>query len=363
MDAKQRNETNHGGDIYTPRKMKYSDNVVDFSASINPAGMPQEVEKAITENIAAYQHYPDPLCRELRASIARAEHIPAPYIFCGNGAADLIYRIVQGIHPKSAMIVSPTFSEYEAALSTIPCSVSHYDLSAENGFELTDDILDVIPRGLGMLFLCNPNNPTGVSVEKDLIRDLAERCLKNGTVLVVDECFIGFLERQNDYGATEFLNEFNNLIILKAFTKVYAMAGIRLGYLLCRNEEIIRMVRRIGQPWNVSTVAAKCGIAALSAKKHVKLTRQLVSGNRAYLMRELRALGYHPFESGVNYILFYSDDTKLDKKLLDFGILIRPCRNFRGLDEHYYRIAVRTMKENEYLIDCLKKISPETKET
>ena len=230
MDAKQRNETNHGGDIYTPRKMKYSDNVVDFSASINPAGMPQEVEKAITENIAAYQHYPDPLCRELRASIARAEHIPAPYIFCGNGAADLIYRIVQGIHPKSAMIVSPTFSEYEAALSTIPCSVSHYDLSAENGFELTDDILDVIPRGLGMLFLCNPNNPTGVPVEKDLIRDLAERCLKNGTVLVVDECFIGFLERQNDYGATEFLNEFNNLIILKAFTKVYAMAGICLLY-------------------------------------------------------------------------------------------------------------------------------------
>ncbi len=357
MDSRQKNHLGHGGDIYSPRKMKYAQQLLDFSANINPAGMPQEVIDALTQNISAYEHYPDPLCRELRAAIAKSEHIPASSIFCGNGAAELIYRVVQGIKPKTALLTAPTFSEYEAALETVDCNISYYELSVDNRFELTDDILDAIKPGLGMLFLCNPNNPTGVPIEKELILEIAQRCLTCGTILVVDECFIGFLERENKYSATEYISEYENLIVLKAFTKIYAMAGIRLGYLLCKNKEILDRIRRIGQPWNVSIVASKCGIAALGARKHVKLTKQLVSANRAYLTRELSALGYIVFPSKVNFILIGSEDHKLDKKLADYGILIRRCSNYRGLNEHFFRIAVRTMKENEYLVECLEKIA------
>lgn len=346
----------HGGDIYSKRDIPKNKRLIDFSANINPLGMPLAVKRAIIDNLDNFSSYPDPLCRDLIDEISKYENIPAENIVCGNGAADIIYRIDLAIKPKMALLTAPTFSEYEESLKTVDSSIRYHYLLENDGFNLDERIFEKLEADVDIMFLCNPNNPTGIAIEKEMVLKIASQCKSNKIVLVVDECFIEFLENSQDYSIVDKLGDFENVIVLKAFTKTYAMAGIRLGYGICLNKNTIDRIYSAGQPWNVSVIAQKCGIAALKETEYVQQTKMVIKQNREYLMSGLSLLGLKVFDSKANYILFKTEDKQLSHKLEKCGILIRFCDNYIGLDDTYFRIAVKAREDNEYLVKSLENV-------
>ncbi|MGI6730673.1 MAG: pyridoxal phosphate-dependent aminotransferase [Anaerovoracaceae bacterium] len=353
----------HGGDVYSAREQLAQQNnpldIHDFSANVNPLGLPEGVKKAIVESINGYSDYPDPLNRELTKAISQYEKIPAPFILCGNGAADLIFRLVIANKPKKAMVMAPTFAEYEEALACVDCQVMHYYLQEENDFQLDEGLIHALDEDLDMLFLCNPNNPTGQLISKDLLYKILCRCRELGILLVVDECFNSFLDKPEVYSVKEYLEEFDNLLILKAFTKIYAMAGLRLGYCLSGNESLLQSMTKAGQPWSVSAVAQVAGIQAVKEEKYVEETKRLITEERAYLVESLRELGVLVISSGANYIFLkwpLSTKHPLHQLLLEKGFLIRNCDNYVGLSRGYYRICVKTHEDNVLFVDAISEI-------
>lgn len=343
------NVFSHGGDIYGLDK-----DVIDFSASVNPLGMPEAAKRAAVRSVGDCGRYPDPRCRELKAALSAFHGVPPEWLTCGGGAAELIYKIALGLRPGRALLPAPAFSEYERALELSGCRITRHFLKPENGFGLTDEILPEIRPGLDLVFLANPNNPTGAVARRPLMLSLAERCREAGAILAVDECFTDFLEDYEDVTLLKYVPDFRNVIIIKAFTKFYAMAGLRLGYAICADAALNGRIDSALQPWGVSTVASKCGIAALSDADYVHRTRTVIARGRRKLSRQLIGLGFTVYDSRANFIFFKSDDTELGKKLLRRGVLIRDCADFPGLGGGFYRVAVRGQADNDYLIECMK---------
>lgn len=343
-------ETVHGGDIY---RNPY---VTDYSVNSNPLGVPEAVRKSVQESADRIMHYPDVRCDRLRESISDFERIEKDKILCGNGAAELFFAAVMAVRPKKAMVTAPAFSEYERALHTVEAKITYYRLKEENNFCIEDDILKNITEDMDMIFLCNPNNPTGQTTKKELLVRVMERCKTYGTILVLDECFIDFLEEPEVYECREYLKQYPNVIIIKAFTKIFCMPGIRLGYAMCEDEKLREKVRAMLQPWNVSVVAQEAGVAALAeCEEYLKMTRAYVKGERSKMMERIIKLGMKVYGSEANYIFFRAEE-ELYEKALKNGLLIRDCQNYEGLTSGYYRVAVRSKEENERLIRWLEKL-------
>ncbi len=342
----------HGGDI-EGYKLEYGREPLDFSANCNPLGIPKGVPPAIHDAAFGADKYPDPLCRRLRTALSDKVGVPAAQILCGNGAADLIFRLALARKPKKALVTAPTFAEYALALETTGCAVIRHTLFIEEGFALTESLLGRITPDVDMLFICNPNNPTGLTVAPDLLLNILDACEKSGVLLVVDECFNGFLDEPEKYSLKHKLPDYENLLILDAFTKLYGMAGVRLGYCMTKNAWLLEDMRNAGQPWAVSSLAQAAGIAALKEDAYVSEARALIKAERAFMMSGLDRLGIKPLGGEANYIFFRSDVPALVEKLRGEGILIRDCGNYEGLSDGYYRIAVRTHEENVRLIEAL----------
>lgn len=344
----------HGGDVYSARQ-KMKQEPLDFSANINPMGMPPGAVRAAADALQQCTQYPDPLCRELRAALAAYEGIPAEQIVCGNGAADLIFRIVAATHPRRALLLAPTFAEYEQALRAMDCSIAYFPLQESEGFVLPEAFLQQLTPEINLLFLCNPNNPTGRTVSPALLQEIWKRCEEAGILLVVDECFNEFLEHPEQNTLKGVLKTGANSVILKAFTKSFAMPGLRLGYGLCGNGDLAERIFFCGQPWGVSIPAQAAGIAALQEQGYLERMRRLIQTERRWLSENLARLGLCVFPSEANYILFRTEtEIPLRERMEQRGVLIRACGNYRGLDNRYYRIAVRGHGENERLIAALK---------
>lgn len=333
----------HGGRIYN------KDINLDFSVNINPLGMPTEIKQSIIKNIDTFETYPDTDCTLLRKKLSQVEEIPFDNIICGNGADDIIFKIANVLNPKNALIISPTFSEYEKSLN---CNIKYYPLMAHNDFRIQLNIINYL-KNVEVFYLCNPNNPTGTLIDTSLMDLIINQCIKNRITLVVDECFLDFIS--NGISFKKYFNRNLNLIIIKAFTKIYSMAGIRLGYALVNNPKLCKNISESGQAWNVSSVAQVCGLSALDCVDYIPKTQKYITQQREYLTNNLKALGFKIYPSVANYILMQSN-LDLYNLLLERKILIRECSNYRGLDKSYFRIAVKSYKENKTLIDNLKSI-------
>lgn len=336
----------HGGNVYN------KDIRLDFSANINPLGMPDSVKQTFISSVGLCENYPDHNCTELKNEISRHEGCSEDLICVGNGAADLIYRTVYAFRPKKAVIISPCFSEYEKALRETECQISYYTLDENRDFELQKDFAYMIDNETDIVFIASPNNPTGKIISPDLLSVIADKCLKCGCILVADECFLDFVENGTAYSLMNYMNR--NVIILKAFTKIYAMAGIRLGYAVCGDKKTAEKITESGQYWSVSAVAQNCGIAALDEKEYVQKTVELINKERCFLENKLEKLGFKVYHSSANFILFKTDKMIYDM-LIENDILIRNCGNYHGLSDKFFRIAVRTHDENIQLINALEK--------
>ena len=334
----------HGGNIFT-NPVQY-----DFSANLNPLGLPESVRQAILDNSDLWEHYPDPECTDLRKAISEFENYPAEKIICGNGADDLLYRIVQAFRPEKALICALTFGEYRKALTENQCSVTEYLLDEKNNFLLTESFLNALTPDTDMLILCHPNNPTGRCIPAELLGRIAEICNDNKIILLCDECFLDFVP--DGISIRNFMHE--TIIILKAFTKIYAMPGLRLGYALTGSSKLARKIQQTGQFWSVSAPAQTAGISALKEKNYIRDTLKLIQQEREFLQKSLSELHLKYYPSDANFILFRAEPN-LKAKLLSEKILIRECSNYTGLDDTYYRIAVRSHQENQVLISALRR--------
>jgi histidinol-phosphate aminotransferase len=236
-------------------------------------------------------------------------------------------------------------------------NVNTYNLYEENNFKIEDDIFENIDKKTDIVFLCNPNNPTGQVTDSTTVEKIAAHCKKNNVVMVVDECFLDFVKDKKKYSVVDKLQQYDNLIVLKAFTKIYAIPGIRLGYCISSNKELIKGLKSSGPPWNVSTIAQAAGVAALKEKEYVKKSVEYVRVQREYLVKELHKLNIKTYESHANYVFFKTNIPYLKQELLKKGILIRDCSNYKNLSDDYYRVAVKNEHENKILIEKLKEIT------
>lgn len=336
----------HGGDIYT-NKVR-----LDVSANINPSGMPDAVRQALTDAAKACEAYPDPYCTELRQKIAEHERVPADCILCGNGAAELIYAYAYTLaKEKPALIVSPTFSEYGQALAAAGIGIEDYVMKEHSGFALTEDFLQTDFTQYSAVFLCSPNNPTGITIDPAIICEV----LESGVRLFCDFCFLDLTDTPDKYDLPGLLERYPNLTVLRAFTKSYAMAGVRLGYAMCSDVGFLTAMSEKTQCWNVSTLAQAAGIAALECADWLTESVKQISAERRYLTAKLTQLGIRVYPGEANYLLLYSE-TDIAGKLMEHGIMVRNCSGYVGLGEGYIRIAVRTREENDLLLTELHEV-------
>lgn len=329
----------HGGDVY-----RHPD-VIDFSSNMNPLGTPESVMRAAQESMCRIANYPDVRCERLIRALGDAEQVPQEWLICGNGAADLIFALAFALRPKKALLPAPTFAEYEQALRAAGSEICFYELSHENNLRADVGLAEAIRREKPeMVFLCNPNNPTGLLISQAVMEEVRSVCRQERSFLVMDECFLDFVEGGEQLSQKKHLAD-QKLFILRAFTKRYAMAGLRLGYGICADESVLERMRAAMQPWSVSIPAQAAGEAALQEKEYIQRSMQIVRTEREFLRSVLEECGFKVYNSVANY-LFFRAPAGLREALLKRGIMIRSCANYRNLGEEYYRIAVRKHEDN-----------------
>lgn len=340
----------HGGDIY-----RHPD-VIDFSVNTNPLGAPESVKRAVQESVTNIEHYPDVKCEALRRAISRFEQVNMEEILCGNGAAELFFAAVQAFRPRKALVTAPSFSEYEEALRSVDAWVEYYYLHEEDNFRIREDYVEKLTKDIDMVFLCNPNNPTGQIIDREMLIRILDCCAAQNIFVILDECFLEFLDEPERYEMSDLREEYPNLLIIKAFTKIFSMPGLRLGYAISSNPDVLEEMSWKLQQWNVSVPAQMAGVAALeSPQEYIRQTRDYVSGQREYMRNILKMMGYVVFASKANY-LFFKGRPGLADEALEAGFLIRDCQNYEGLEDGFYRIAIRKEEENERLITWLGRL-------
>ncbi len=350
----------HGGNIEeVARRLKISPkDFLDFSANINPLGLSEKVKKAIEKNILKIEKYPDITYYDLKKAIESFENVPYENILLGNGAADVIFNVVRGIKPKKALLMAPTFSEYEEACLSIDCDIEHFYLKEEDNFSITDDILNKIDKDLDIIFICNPNNPTGVLTTSKDIEKILIKAKETNTTVVVDESFLDFREDKALYECRELLDIFKNLVIVKSATKFFAIPGIRIGYGFTSNNDLKEKIDRVSISWSINTLAKEALIEGFLDKEYIKNSLEFIKNEKDYLYENLKCIkGLKVFRPSVNFIMVKIQDKALYEKLLEYKIIIRRCNNYYGLSDEFYRVAVRSREENERLIEALKLVT------
>ena len=350
----------HGGNIDEICRTYNIDrkNILDFSANINPLGLNLNIKNSIIDNLDDIVNYPDITYYELKNEISNFENIKKENIFLGNGAAECIFNLVRALNPKKTLLLAPSFSEYEEALNSISKDIEYFLLKEEEDFKITDKLLEKLDKNIELLFICNPNNPTGVITRKEYLEKIIKRANDLNIFVAVDESFLDFVENKEDYSVMDLVDKYSNLVIIKSLTKFYAMPGLRIGFGVTGNKDLLKSIARVTMSWNVNTLASVSAICGLKQDTYNKESVLYVNKEREYLYNNLNNMkDLKVFKPSVNFIFFKIDkDIELKMELLKYGILIRSCDNYIGLDDSYYRIAVRTREENEKIISALNKV-------
>jgi L-threonine-O-3-phosphate decarboxylase len=326
----------HGGDVYRNQVD------MDFSVNINPLGMPEGLEKILSRAAKKCQEYPDIEAGRLKLAVSVSLNIPKEFLLFGNGASELFMGIVHALKPGKILIPIPSFYGYEYAAKAVEADIVF--LPQE------ENLFDSLTEETDLLFLANPNNPTGKLLDREYLVTLLDRCKKMKINVVLDESFIEFCG--SEYSMLSEIYSYDNLIIVRSFTKLYAIPGVRLGYLINSSTFLIEKIGRQLPEWNISAFAQEAGIACAGESGYAAKTVEYVKKERQFLEEGLKKLGIQVFESEANFLLVYTD-IPLYEKLLQKKILIRDCSNFRGLSKGYYRIAVKQRKDNERLLKVI----------
>ena len=337
----------HGGDVYRNQIL------LDFSVNINPFGIPEKMEEALHLAVRDCVQYPDPKQEQLCLALAEYEQVKPEEILCGNGVSELLLALAHTICPVQAALPIPSFFGYERSLSTVNAKINYYEMTEETQFSLDESFLMKFKEENDVLYLANPNNPTGKLVSVKLLEQIILQCERNQIYVVLDECFLPFCERSEEYHALFHKRSYPYLIRLHAFTKTFAIPGVRLGYMICDNQEFLKRVEEHLPEWNLSIFAQRVGMVAVKEQEFLKKSCVEIRKERKWLSEQLTKSGFEVISGDANFILLKTQ-FPLYEMLRARNILIRDCSNFKGLKEGYFRIAVKQHKENEQLIRIIK---------
>ena len=379
----------HGGNIYKVFREKNIKEILDYSSNINPYGIPESLKKRITENLEVLERYPDPDYVELRQKLANLNKVNLSDIILGNGATEIIFLFMKVINPKKILIVSPTFGEYERAVKATEISGDTVSLSSSNGdnknienkkieieyFELkeSDDfklnignLKNELENKYDLLIICNPNNPTGKFLKLAQTEEILKECNKYDTKLFIDEAFIEFLADGMKESIINTEENKKNLFVTRAFTKFFAIPGLRLGNGMYFDKELEKKIPEKKEPWSVNNFAEMAGSTVLDDAEYIEKTLKWIAEEKKYMYEKLNEIsGMKVYETEVNFITGKIDEKLfseglnvkiLREKMLEQGILIRDASNFKFLDERFFRLAIKDRASNERVIEAMKEI-------
>jgi threonine-phosphate decarboxylase len=335
--------------------------ILDFSSSVNPLGPSKKALEAAKKAFSQIEAYPDSNSTELRQVIANHFcSINKQNVVVGNGSTELMYLFAETFLKKgeTALIPAPTFGEYESAVRKTGETPKFLKLGKSLNVQAVPFKTEI--SGAKIIFLCNPNNPTSMLIPKETLTDIIEKALEHDSLVFLDEDFLEFVEEEKSLTRIGKINAYPNLFILRSFTKIFGLTGLRVGYGIA-NEEIINVLSCAKIPWNVNCLAQAAAVVALKDEEHLYVTRELIKKEKVWLNAELSKFGSFKFSMPDANFFFINirksglTASQLKSKLLKQGILIRDCTSFRGLDEFYVRIAVKTRVENEQLIEAIKR--------
>lgn len=349
----------HGGNIQEISEVyqKGKERLIDFSANINPLGIPEGVERVIANSITQLIHYPDSRYQTLIRSIANFHEISEAFIYPSNGAAEAIFMLGSTLKVNKLLLLAPTFGEYEAAFSQSGTEFCYFYLEERNfKWSVTELIQVAETQKVDGICLCNPNNPVGQILSKRELDKLFEFCCKNEVVLILDEAFVDFTKEENSLISS--INDYPNLYILRSLTKMFAIPGLRLGYLLTSNLSTLRAIKKRSIPWHINTFADLAGRQALKEHSFIEESQRYIQKERLFLEKGLSAFEeIELFPSQTNFLFFrYLGSGCLYKSLIHKNIVTRDCSDFKGLTKKYYRIAVKSRTENQVLLNALEGI-------
>ena len=363
-DVKRLKPCVHGGEVWEIMNKTglRREDVYDFSSNINPLGPSQEAFEAIKNSLGQIPFYPDSDSTALREAIARRfEGVSKENVVVGNGSTELIHLFAEVFMERGdvALIPAPTFGEYENAVRKVGNKPKHIKLS--RNFQVEPDRFTREMKGAKVVFLCNPNNPTSIFMPRRNLIEIVEKALEMETLFFLDEDFIEFVDDEKQFSLVGEIENYPNLFVLRSFTKFFGLTGLRVGYGIS-SEETIKMLSMAKMPWNVNCLAQVAAIAALDDEEHSKKTQELIRSERTFLARELGQVNvFRVYPADANFFLVDIRQSgftavQLKEKMLKYGVLIRDCSSFRGLGKYYIRVAVKTRRENERLLEAFKKV-------
>lgn len=362
----------HGGNIYKIFREKNIDKILDYSSNINPYGLPENLKKEIFEKLFVLERYPDPDYIELRKKIAEKNNLNIENIIVGNGATEIIFLFMKILSPKKVLIASPTFGEYERAIkaSTLAddsLEINYFELKEAENFVLNIKNLETeLENNYDLLILCNPNNPTGQFLKLKKLEEILKICEQKNTKLFIDEAFVEFVEDWENESIINSKENKENLFVIRAFTKFFAIPGLRLGYGICFNNNLLKKMLEKKEPWSVNNIADLAGKTVLDDENYIQKTKKWIKDQKKYMYENLNKIeGLRAYKTEVNFILLKIEDNllkkgldvkNLRKKMLEKGILIRDASNFIYLDKHYFRLAIKDKPNNKKVIETLTSI-------
>ena len=352
----------HGSDlekieaIYGIKK----EEITSFSANVNPLGISPRLRESLIDHIDAITAYPDREYTSLRRCLAAYAGTVPERIIVGNGSTELISLFIQVEHPKKAMILGPTYSEYEREVALGGGTTVYYPLKEELEYQLDiEHFTSKLQDDIDLLILCNPNNPTSTSIDTEGMRRILDVCMEHGIYVMVDETYVEFADSYEEINAIPLTAYYNNIIILRGTSKFFAAPGLRLGYAITGNRDLIDYINTHKNPWMINSLAASAGEIMFQDTEYIKETKDLISSEREYMFRYLKQQpDFKPYPASANFILIRSLDDRITSEVLfDRAIrekmMIRDCSTFPFLDNSYIRICVMQPEMNRKLLECL----------
>jgi len=352
----------HGGNVHkaTREKGVKLNEIIDFSANINPFGLSKYGEEAVIKNISGVLNYPDPDYYNLKLALSEYNNTDFNKIFLGNGAIDGLFFLVGFLKSKKAMVIAPSFVEYERSLNFTGTNVYYHYLDKKNNFQLkVDDLIEELKETKSdLLIFCNPNNPTGNIIEFSEVEKIVDFCNDSGIRIIIDEAFMDFADFNEKNSAISMTEKFHNLFILRSLTKFFAIPGLRMGYVISSNKEFSKYYYENKEPWMINYLAEVYSIESIKDYDYILNTKRYICSERTDFVSSLNMIkGIKAYKSFGNFVFFqYFGEKDIKGILYERNILIRDCGNYEGLSLGYFRVAVKDRANNSILIKNLKEI-------
>lgn len=352
----------HGSDLEKIEEIYgiHKDEIICFSANVNPLGISPLLRSELSSKIDAITTYPDREYTTLRKCIGNYCGIEPENIIVGNGSTELISLFIQIEHPKKALVIGPTYSEYEREIALGGGTTLYYPLREKDNFQLdVNDFLSHLNESIDLLVICNPNNPTSSCITRAQMRCILDVCKQNDIYVMVDETYVEFSNHMDEISAVSLTNYYNNIIILRGTSKFFAAPGLRLGYAITGNRDLIKAINTHKNPWTINSLAVIAGETMFKDTDYIRRTKQLISTERARIYHLLKETTlFKAYEPNANFMLIRILTDELNSQILfDRAIrqklMIRDCSTFPFLDNKYIRFCFMNPTDNDKLLACL----------